>query len=103
MLPHEQDNGEAESQENASLTLSFVPNPTSGAGTLEAAVHNPGRLEVALYDISGTKVDDLPSLDVEQPGAYRLKFNTESLPNGTYLIVATINGHRSTIQIQVAR
>jgi hypothetical protein len=103
MLPHEQKNEMNESEESASLSLSFVPNPTQGAGILETVVRVAGRLEFALYDIRGMKVGELSSLGVEQPGTYRYQFDMEALPNGAYLMVAKINGERSTIQIQVER
>jgi hypothetical protein len=104
-LPRQGDNGKDESVEKGVLNLSFVPNPIrgQGVGTLQVEINTPGEVDLALYDVTGAKVEDLPVLEADQPGRYDLHFSSGGLAEGVYMIVAEIGGYRRSIQVQVMK
>ena len=78
--------------------LSFrgaVPNPSSGAATIEYALSKPGSVSLRLYSVSGRLVSTIDQGD-KDAGPHSVSFAGRSLAAGTYFAVLNAEGQRLT-------
>ena len=78
--------------------LSFrgaVPNPSSGAATIEYSLSRPGTVSLRLYSVSGRLVSTIDQGEKEA-GPHSVSFAGRSLATGTYFAVLNAEGQRLT-------
>jgi hypothetical protein len=83
---------------SASATLSFrgaIPNPSSGAATIEYALSRPGNVSLKLYSVSGRLVSTIDQGE-KDAGPHSVSFAGRSLSAGTYFAVLSAEGQRLT-------
>jgi photosystem II stability/assembly factor-like uncharacterized protein len=73
----------------SSYALSVYPNPFNPQTTLAFDIPMGGRLQLAVYDVTGRLVETLANRFYPQ-GQYRLNFDASALPSGVYF--ARLNG-----------
>jgi hypothetical protein len=66
--------------------LEVYPNPAQEIVNIEYALSVPGKIELSIYDISGSRVK-LTKRENLLPGYYQEKIDTRNLPSGVYFIV----------------
>jgi len=79
-------------------TLSFrgaVPNPSSGAATVEYALSRTGNVSLRLYSVSGRLVSTIDQGEKEA-GPHSVSFAGRALAAGTYFAVLNAEGQRLT-------
>jgi hypothetical protein len=82
----------------AGASLSFrgaVPNPSSGAATLEYSLSRPGNVSLKLYSVSGRLVSTIDQ-GAKDAGPHSVSFAGRSLAAGTYFAVLDAEGRRLT-------
>lgn len=82
--------------------LSTYPNPFAERATLHYALREEQPVTITLYDVLGRRVRTV--LDREQlAGVYRVSFDAEGLPSGTYLCRIQAGGAEATRSLVLAR
>lgn len=76
------------------------PNPAEDIITVEFPVHQRGRVSVKVSDIRGAHVTVLADEDMEE-GLRTLRFSTDAMPNGQYVIAITQGSARETHMISI--
>ena len=72
--------------------LNIFPNPFSQEIKLDISLTKTEKMEVALYDLLGHKVQQLRSEQPLAAGVHNLSYSMSNLPSGTYLLRLVING-----------
>jgi hypothetical protein len=71
--------------------LTASPNPFVNNNTIRYHMETPGRITIAVYDLSGQSVKVLADQQ-QEAGTYSIEWNSSSLAKGVYLITASRNG-----------
>ncbi len=94
--------GAVDDAAGAGATLSLAPNPAHDRATLRLIVPERGRVDAALYDITGRAVSALYSGD-RPAGEFSLPIDLSAIPSGPYYVVATVSGTVVRRQLTVIR
>ncbi len=81
---------------------SIAPNPAFDDVTIQYGLNVSGKVQFAVYDLTGKKLKDIYEGTVST-GQYTQKFSVSDLANGNYLIIATFNGNVQHFRLNVAR
>jgi predicted lactoylglutathione lyase len=73
------------SEEFAQGWITAYPNPNEGMTAISFQTATKGDAVVEVFDLTGTKVDEVYSGFVSEETIYRLELNRPDLPNGVYL------------------
>jgi len=82
--------------------LEVYPNPVQEIVNIEYALSAPGKIELSIYDISGSRVK-LTKRENLLPGYYQEKLNTRNLPSGVYFIVLKQDSDKVTRKFLVVK
>ena len=80
--------------------LSISPNPTASKVNLDYIIPNDGEVSIDLYDVSGKKVAQLFSGNL-QKGLIRQSFNLVIYGNGIHIIAINYQGNIISIEIHL--
>lgn len=89
-------------QEAAKLTAP-APNPASHTAALSFAVKKRSETTVVVYNVLGQRVATLYEGRPTAGEAKRLRFDTSSLPSGTYFLRLRVASHVKTQRLTVVR
>lgn len=81
---------------------SIAPNPAFDEVTLQYGLNVTGKVQFAIYDLTGKKMKDIYEGTVNT-GQHTQKFSVSDLANGNYLVVATFNGNVQHFRLNVIR
>jgi hypothetical protein len=84
----------------AGKSFTISPNPISSHAHLNLHLENPASIHAAIYDITGRKVLDLPSLE-SASGDESIPFDVDEIPNGMYYLRCDIGGNTSVEKVIV--
>ncbi|MEL6614982.1 MAG: T9SS type A sorting domain-containing protein [Bacteroidota bacterium] len=84
------------------VAVRAVPNPASGAMSVEVQVPVAGALTVDLFDVLGRRVATLHEGPVPS-GRQRLAVDVSAVPAGVYILRAMASGEAATVRVTVAR
>ncbi|MEO0050114.1 MAG: T9SS type A sorting domain-containing protein [candidate division WOR-3 bacterium] len=87
---------------NTQLRLAIAPNPLRNQGILHYTLLQPGKVRLAVYDISG-RVQRVIASGHQSPGAYSLRLDTKTLSAGVYLARLEVEGVSVTEKILVVK
>jgi hypothetical protein len=73
--------------------LSAAPNPTSGTSVIRYRVETPGQLRIVVIDTQGRMITELVN-GKHDSGTYTVGWDTRTLPSGSYIITATMDGNK---------
>lgn len=81
----------------------IVPNPANASSTVGFSLHKPGTVVLSVRDLQGREV--LRKVDHEQygPGDHVMSLKTDTLAQGTYMVVLEVDGNVSTQTLKVLR
>jgi hypothetical protein len=65
------------------------PNPASASMEVQFGLDNEGPVTIAVYDVSGRRIETLISNEVRSAGPGRLTFDTGPVPSGVYFVKMT--------------
>lgn len=82
--------------------LNLYPNPVAETMTCLLSVPEPGRVKLALYDLSGRMVYE-ESVLVSEPNEVSVQLDVASLASGTYTLQATCGGVEASARCVVTR
>ena len=71
--------------------LTASPNPFVNNNTIRYHMETPGRITIAVYDLSGQSVKVLADQQ-QDAGTYSIEWNSSNLAKGVYLVTASRNG-----------
>ena len=71
--------------------LTASPNPFVNNNTIRYHMETPGRITIALYNLSGQQVKVFADQQ-QEAGTYSIDWNSSSLAKGVYLVTASRNG-----------
>jgi hypothetical protein len=80
--------------------LTISPNPISSHAHLKLHLENPASIHAAIYNITGRKVLDLPSLE-SASGDESIPFDVDEIQNGMYYLRCDIGGNTSVEKVIV--
>jgi len=84
------------------ILLDPAPNPASGQVRIQFAVFMPTRVELALFDMQGSKLGLIFEGDLAN-GTYTYPVDIAGMPSGTYLVsLAASSGQRITKRLIIA-
>ena len=84
------------------ILLDPAPNPASGRVRIQFAVFVPSRVELALFDMQGSKLGLIFEGDLAN-GTYTYPVDIAGMPSGTYLVsLAASSGQRITKRLIIA-
>jgi len=79
------------------------PNPTSASMELQFGLDSEGPVTIAVYDVSGRRVETLLASELRSPGPGRLKFDSSSIPSGVYFVKMTTNRKSVSRKITIVK
>jgi hypothetical protein len=86
------------------VTLEKVyPNPANNWCNIIYSLPTDGLVNIALYDISGRKIETLLSNTQQTNGRYKLPVDVSSLTSGIYIYTITVNGQSYAQKLTVSR
>jgi hypothetical protein len=84
------------------ITYPVYPNPTNGRVTFGYSLARTEKINVALYDMQGKKIQDILQNKIAPAGKNSLQINTNNLPKGTYFVqINTQQGYQASEKIIV--
>ena len=84
------------------ILMDPAPNPASGRVRIQFAVFVPSRVELALFDMQGSKLGLIFEGDLAN-GTYTYPVDIAGMPSGTYLVsLAASSGQRITKRLIIA-
>ena len=84
------------------IQLICTPNPvTTGWGKLQMYVPQPVTVSIALFNLSGIKVQQILSNQHYQSGLHQIPFNITNLPNGMY--ICQLNTQTKTVATKIIK
>jgi hypothetical protein len=84
------------------VDLHLFPNPSRGKTRLELSLQQAESLQGAIFNLQGQRVQHLPTRHLPA-GKHQLELDLSTLPNGMYLLRASLGQHALFERIQVAR
>ena len=91
----------AELPEGSTLLTNY-PNPFAGETTLEFSVPKPAHVRLDVFDVLGRRV--LTVVDQRyRMGVHRLRWNSQALSRGVYLVRMAVDGRAKRVQKIVRR
>jgi hypothetical protein len=84
-------------KDNSGIGLKIFPNP-SDSFTIELKANNPGPATIHIYDITGTKVQDIPIASLTH-GVNTIQWKPAGYPSGIYFMEVTVTGKRCTAKV----
>ncbi|MBD3277921.1 MAG: T9SS type A sorting domain-containing protein [Candidatus Aegiribacteria sp.] len=83
------------------LSLGYAyPNPSFGSVRVRYSLSVSGTVQLDLFDLSGRKVDNLASGDMEA-GIHEIEWCSEGLPGGVYILQLSVPGNQLTRRIMI--
>ena len=70
---------------------SVYPNPAKGMATVVYTINDQADVTLDVYDLLGNRISSVLS-EKQSSGKYRAEINTETLPDGIYMVNLTVNG-----------
>ncbi len=72
-------------EEEVNITTNVFPNPFTQEFNVQYTVESTGKVDLALYDMTGRFVASLIKQELKETGQYQKTFNANSLPAGIYV------------------
>lgn len=82
--------------------IKVIPNPLSSVLNLSYNLNHSGRVQIALYDITGRQVATLLDRQIE-PGRLELRWDVSRLANGVYMIKVSTSSGTETQKLVIKR
>jgi hypothetical protein len=87
-----------------SVTLEKAyPNPANTECNIIYSLPSDGIVNIALYDISGRKIETLLNNEQQSNGRYKLPVDVSGLASGIYVYTITVNGQSYAQKLTVSR
>ncbi|MFQ6609300.1 MAG: T9SS type A sorting domain-containing protein, partial [Fidelibacterota bacterium] len=83
------------------LSLAY-PNPFNPVTTLNYTVKELGDVNIAVFDMTGSKVDQLVN-DRKAPGKYQVSFDAGDMPSGIYFVKMTCGDFTSMRKVMLVK
>lgn len=89
--------------DEGTFTITATPSPMTSAATINYNVYGntPRNLNIYIVDNAGARVQDV--ISTMAFGENSINFNANALANGTYFIVANLDGYQTQLPIVIAR
>jgi len=87
---------------DVSQRVRVIPNPVGRTARISYVVPAQGRVDVAIYDVTGRAVLKAPQ-GTQRPGVQTANISVAGLPTGTYMARVSANGVNSTCRFVVCR
>jgi hypothetical protein len=84
------------------LRASVYPNPTPGATHLRLELPSASQVTASVFDVAGNNVLTLPAVNLEA-GEHLIPFDVSRLAAGTYHVLVSANGERTSAGIILSR
>lgn len=88
--------------DDETLPVRVMPNPVGRTARISYIVPNGGRVDIAVYDVTGRAVLRAAQ-GIQRPGIQTATFAVAALPTGTYLARVSVNGVNTTCRFVVCR
>jgi len=89
-----------EGQVNGINITDILPNPATDIAKFELVIENGASIDLALYDMSGRRVETLLSGN-QNAGRYPINIDCKQLANGTYSLILTSGDAAITKTFQI--
>ena len=87
----------------AGLTVRVIPNPVRNSGELSLWIVQAGRVRGGVYDMLGNEILELPELEADAGGEYRIALPLAGMRAGQYLVRVESGSERASAQFNVVR
>lgn len=91
-----------EVSEDNNTKFEIYPNPSENNLNIQYYLDIHSEVKLLITDIKGNIIDKIIN-ENQEPGNYNIDFRTDKLPSGTYFILFTRNGQKSTKQFVIVR
>lgn len=88
--------------EDNNTKFEIYPNPSENILNIQYYLDMHSEVKLLITDIKGNIIDTIIN-ENQETGNYNIDFRTDKLPSGTYFIILTCNGQKTTKQIQVVK
>lgn len=83
--------------------LAIIPNPAQDNTSVAFDVTESVTASITVFDLTGLRIADIVRESVFDAGRQRVGFDVSMFPAGTYIVMITAGGRRSTIPMTVTR
>ena len=78
-------NDNSKEEKTAAGELKITPNPISESGTISFSLSKPGKVSLAVYDMTGRLIKKIADKEFSE-GNHQITLNTKDLKSGIYLL-----------------
>ena len=86
----------------ATILEQNYPNPFASETTLEFSAQKPGHVRLDVFDVLGRRIETVVDRHYSR-GAHQVRWNSESLTRGVYLVRMEVDGRPAGVQTVVRR
>jgi hypothetical protein len=75
----------------ATAIMKIYPAPFSAMLTVDVAIGRPGKVDLAVYDLTGRRLGSLMG-GAREPGTFHVAWRPEGIPSGNYVVRLVVDG-----------
>lgn len=84
------------------LMIASYPNPFNSETRVSVSTQRPGHLSLALYDLRGSRLEELVSQQINS-GSWSFVVRLSEYSSGVYVLRATLNGASTSLRVTLLR